>query len=227
MWLFLDLAVCIIILLCVIIYAKRGFVKSVFGIIAFVAAIVLAFMLSTPLSDFTYDKLIEPTVSTSIENTLVKQVTGTTEALNESVFDALPGFIKNNIDEKGFSAINILEVDTAKTIADKICESVVKPGATYFLKIIFSLILFIILSFVFKFVVKLLNKIFSFSIIGKVNKILGAIIGVIMGLVISMLFILMVNVVVSISGGFWCFTHDAIEQSKIFGLILEFLPIKL
>ena len=227
MWYFLDLIICAIIFLCVVIYAKRGFVKSVFGIVAFVAAIILAFILSTPISNFTYDKVIEPTVSTAIENTINKQVASSTEALTENVLDALPAFIRNNIDKGNISNINFLDVDTAESLADKICETVVKPGAIYFLKIIISLILFIVLSFIFKFVVKLLNKVFSFSIIGKVNRTLGGIIGVIMGLVITLLFVLIVNVVVSVSDGFWIFTQETINQSKIFSFVLENLPINL
>lgn len=223
----IDLIILAIVLVCVLIYAKRGFVKSVFGVVGFIAAIVLAFILSTPLSNFTYEKAIEPTVTTAIEKTLSDEVANSTQALTDSVFDALPSFIKNNIDESSFSNINILDVDTTHSFAERICEDIIKPTAVSVLKVIFSLILFVVLSFVIKFLVKFLNKVFSFSIIGKLNTTLGAALGVIIGVIVAMVFVLAVNLIMSFSGGFFFFTPDNIGGTILFKFIIDSLRISI
>ena len=227
MTILIDLIILAIILVCVLIYAKRGFVKSVFGVVGFVAAIVLAFMLSTPLSNFTYDKAIEPVVSTAIEKTLTEEVANSTQALSENVIEALPSFIKNNINEESFSKIDILNVDTAHSFSEKICEDIVKPAAISVLKIIFSLVLFAILSIALKFLVKLINKVFSFSIIGKVNTTLGAALGVIIGIIVAVVFVLAVNLIISFSGEFLFFTPDNISGTILFRFIIGLLPINI
>lgn len=223
MWLWIDLIIVAILLICIFIYAKRGFVKSIFGVIGFVAAIVLSFILSTPLSNFTYDKAIYPAVSTALTET----ISNTQTAVNESVLDALPDFLKQGVDFENIDFNNVADIDTPQMMADKICENVVKPAAVNFLKIIFSLILFVVLSIVFKFIVKLLNKLFSFSVMGKLNATLGGVIGAVMGIIIAILFVLIINLIMSFNGDFAIFTSENINGTILYNFILNLLPIKL
>ncbi len=225
MWYLIDLIIVAILLICVLIYSKRGFIKSVFGVVGFVVAVALAFALSGPLSNFTYENAVKPTVTTAIEGA----ISDTQGAIKDNIIEALPSFIKNNIsdfnmDNSDFIASNI---DTPETMAEKICESVVRPTATYLLEIIFFLILFIVLSIVLKFVVKILNKVFSFSIVGKLNSVLGGVIGIIMGVIFALIFTLVINLIVSLNGGFSIFTGDNINNTLLFKWIINQIPINL
>ena len=51
----IDLIVVAIIAVCAVVSAKRGFVKVLVEAVGFVAAIILTFTISTPLSEATYD----------------------------------------------------------------------------------------------------------------------------------------------------------------------------
>ena len=64
----LDLIVIAIIILMVLISAKRGFVRVAVEAVGFVAAIILSLSLSTTLADVTYQKAIEPAILSSVEN---------------------------------------------------------------------------------------------------------------------------------------------------------------
>ncbi len=229
MSLWLDLIIVAIILLLILIYAKRGFVKSVFSIAGFVAAIVLAFYFSTPLSELTYNKVIEPGILSSIE-TVVNEQGENLENVSNDVWEALPGIVKNNAEILNINPDDFINSESilegSKELAQNVSDTVIKPVTVQFFKIIYSLIIFIVLSFVFKFVVKFLNKVFSFSIIGKVNSVLGAVLGAVMGVIVALIFVLLVNFIISVSGGFLFFTNEAVNSSKIFRYISELTPIK-
>ncbi len=225
----LDLIIVAIFFVLILIYAKKGFVKSIFSIAGFVAAMVLAFYFSTPLSNFAYTKVIEPGILTSIEN-VVSQQGASLEDTSSSIWEALPSIVRNNAAAFNINPENFVNTESllegSQALAQNISDTIIKPVTVQFLKIIFSLVIFIILSFVFKFVVKFLNKVFSFSIIGKLNSLLGAALGVIMGIVVALIFVLLVNFIISVSGGFLCFTNEAVNSSRIFRFISELTPIK-
>ena len=56
MWFILDLIIVAILVVFALLAAKKGFVKSVIEIAGFVLAIFLAFTLSSPATNFIYDK---------------------------------------------------------------------------------------------------------------------------------------------------------------------------
>ena len=88
----LDLIVISIIILMILISAKRGFVRVAVEVAGFVVAIMLSFTLSATLADFTYQKVIEPAIVSSVENITVE----TTDSAAENTWNALPDFIKNS-----------------------------------------------------------------------------------------------------------------------------------
>ena len=229
MSLFLDLIMLAIFLLFILIYAKKGFVKSIFSIAGFVASIILAFYFSAPLSNLAYTKIIEPGILTSIENVVSESGTSL-ENISNNIWEALPSFVRNNADELNINPENFVNSESlqegSRTVAQNVSDTIIRPITVQFLKIIFSLIIFVVLSVVFKFVVKFLNKVFSFSIIGKLNSLLGAVLGVIMGIVFALIFVLLVNFIISVSGGFLFFTNEAVDSSKIFRFFTEITPVK-
>ncbi len=215
----LDLIIIAIVVLCVILAAKKGFVKSVFNIAGFVAAIVLSITFSGPISDFMYEKTVEPVVVKTVE----EMVTDSEKLVSEEVFANLPDFIKNTAERFNINEESLNVVGDSSAVAQKISNDVVKPVAYSILKAIISIVLIIVLSILFKFLAKLLNKIFSFSIVGTLNRTLGGVLGLVQGLTIVTIFVLAVNIVISFTGGFLFFTNESVEASNIFKEIASFL----
>lgn len=214
----LDLIILAIIVICIAVSAHKGFVKTIVGFVGMVLAIVLALSLSAPLANITYEKAVEPAVTSSISG-VIGDIENKAEGLvKEEVYENLPDFVKNNID------ISELEISAGEDTAAAITESAIKPIAISFLKTIFSLILFVILIIAVKFLTKILNSIFSFSILGKANKILGGVLGLVQGLIVALIFILISNLLISLTGGFLIFTQKSVDESYLFSLVSKILP---
>ena len=58
MGIILDLIIAAVIIIEVVISARRGFARVAIELVGFIAAILLTFTISTPLSQATYDKII-------------------------------------------------------------------------------------------------------------------------------------------------------------------------
>lgn len=215
----LDLIIVAIVVLSVILAAKKGFVKSVFNIAGFVAAIILSLTFSAPISDYMYEKTIEPVVIKSVEG----MINDSEKLVSEKVFDNLPNFIKNTAERFNINEESLNVVGNSSEVAQKISNDVVRPVAHSILKAIISIVLIIVLSILFKFLAKVLNKIFSFSIVGTLNRTLGGALGLVRGLTFVTIFVLAVNIIISFTGGFLFFTNESVEASNIFKLIASFL----
>ena len=73
----------------------------------------------------------------------------------------------------------------------------------------------------------MLDKVFSMSLVGKINKTLGGVLGLVRGIAIAVVFAFLINLLISLTGGFLCFTQEAVDSSNIFKLILEVLSDKI
>ncbi len=181
----LDAGILILFLLFVFIGHKRGFIKTASGLIAFIAAAAVAMLLSGPIAQLAYDKLVEPTVITTVE----EHLTGT-EAIEESVDQALnelPDLIANVLANSGItSGTDVMNklggtVDTAlaaQSVADKVVQPIVVP----LLKVICTLVLFILAFIAAAILLRVLNVVAKLPLLKQLNKGLGAVAGVLSGI---------------------------------------------
>lgn len=220
----LDIAVAAIVLIFIFTSAKKGFVKTVVEAVGLVAAIILAFTLSTPIAEFTYDKMIGP----AIVNVLEKNTADTAEATSEQIIGILPEAIRESASGFGISLEEIAgnitsEVgNNTEAIIERVSEDAVKPIAVKIIGMALTVILFFLLSIVVNFLARVLNGLFSFSIVGKLNRTLGGVIGLVKGIVIAAVFCTMITFIVTVLGnGFWIFTLENIQKTYIFKMLAE------
>ena len=220
----LDLIVIAIIILMVLISAKRGFVRVAVEAVGFVAAIILSLSLSTTLADVTYQKAIEPAILSSVENATAE----TTSSAADDAWNSLPELITKNADKFGISKDSITNDITedignsATEIVTSISQNTIKPMAVGILKTLYSVILMLVLMIAVKFLARVINKLFSFSLVGKVNKALGGTFGAIKGIIIAWVFCAVVSLLVSLTkNGIWIFNAENIENTIIFKLLTD------
>ncbi len=224
-----DAIIVLIVVISTLLAIKKGFAKIIFGVLAIVLSVVLSFSFSTPLANFTYDKVVYPAVNSKIVETVNETITKTSENISEAVSNSLPSFVKNDADKLGINLDSLISgegVIDAENLAENICQNVVKPVAFPLIKTIITIVLMVVLFIVLKFLAKLLGKVFSFSFVGKINKTLGGIVGLLRGIAIAVLFVYILNLIISITGGFWIFTAENVEKTKLFNMILEILSVK-
>ena len=218
----IDLIVIAIIAICVLLSAKKGFVKTIVGVVGFIAATYLAFTLSTPLADTTYDKIIEPPI--------VESAVGAVGETQNDIWEALPDFITDNAVKFGISSddfkgsINNNITEGTESAVTKASQEVIKPIITKILGLIYSVVIMVVLMFVVNILAGLINKLFSFSVVGKANRILGGIIGLPKGIVFAILFCMIVSLIVRMSGGIFFFTNENIDKTILFKFLANIIP---
>lgn len=125
----LDLIMVALIGVSVYLSARRGFVRTFIEAIGFVAAAVLAFTVSTPLANITYDKLIEPPLTKLVSSEVTKTLENefgnladfeiNTEVIDEfkaqfngsfnKVIKSLPSSIQGIIENSGMGHEELLQ----------------------------------------------------------------------------------------------------------------------
>lgn len=224
MGLVIDLILALIILVCVIISAKRGFVKVFIETVGFVAAVFLAFTISSSLANMVYDKIIEPPIVTAV----AQNGTESAQEVVDKTFKSLPAFINNSLydfSEKINEGISTnLQQDIEVTVKNA-SQQVIKPIITKILGLIFSVIIFVLLLIIVKLLARIINKLFSFSIVGTANRFLGGTLGLIKGLIFAVLFCMVISIIISTTdNGFLIFTKENIANSYLFKPITSINP---
>lgn len=221
----LDLIVLAIIIITVLISAKRGFVRTAVESVGFIAAVFISFTISTPLANTTYDKIIEPSIVSSVASVADTAANNSAEAV-DSFWNEMPEWVKSGIERAGISKESLDGSITANigngalSAAESASQSVIKPAVTSTLALVYQVISLIILLIIVKPIAKLINKLFSFSLVGKVNSVLGGVVGLLKGIIYAAVFCLLITLIVSFtSNGFLIFTNEAIEQSLFFSFV--------
>ncbi|MBO4734749.1 MAG: CvpA family protein [Clostridia bacterium] len=225
--LILDLIIVAIMALCVFFSAKRGFVRTLLEIVGFVAAFVIAFTVSSPLADMTYDNIIGPSIISSVED-----ATGNLGSdVSDQVWNTLPSIIRKNSEKFGIKKDTFTDkVQSYVSMntedhAEKISKNVTKPVVVKLVGAIYSVVIVILLIFLSKFLARVINKLFSFSLVGKVNAILGGAVGLLKGAAFSVIFCMLVSIVIIISkNGFLIFNEETIASSYLFKIFYGFSP---
>lgn len=222
----LDLIVLAIIVLTVLISAKRGFVRTAVELVGFIAAVFISFTISTPLANTTYDKIIEPSIVSSVTSAAGTVMEDSSVAAVDGFWDGMPTWIRNGIEKSGVSKESLDGIITAnigngvQSTVETASQSVIKPVVTGTLSLIYQVIFLIVFLALVKPLAKLINKLFSFSIIGTANRVLGGVVGIPKGIIYAIAFCLIIMLIVSFTGkGFLIFTSEAMEKSHFFSFI--------
>ena len=223
----LDLIIVAIIAICVVFSAKRGFMRTLLEVVGFIAAFVIAFTVSSPLADMTYDNIVEPSIVSTVE----ESSTNVSGDVSEKVWNTLPGVIRKNSQKFGIKKdafsdkVKSYVSGEVEQNAVKISQNVTKPIIVKLIGAIYSTVIVILLIFVSKFLARVINKLFSFSIIGKLNSFFGGVIGVFKGAAFALAFCMIISIVVLVSNdSFWIFTTDNIEKTHLFKLFYGISP---
>lgn len=222
----LDLIVLAIIIITVLISAKRGFVRTLIELLGFIAAVFISFTISTPLANTTYDKIIEPSIISTVTSAADTAADNSAAAAVDSFWNEMPGWIKGGIEKAGISKESLDGSITAnigngvQSAVESASQNVIKPAVTSTLALIYQVISLIILLALVKPLARLINKLFSFSVIGTANRVLGGVVGVPKGMIYAVAFCLLITLAVSFTqNGFLIFTGEAMEKSLFFSFV--------
>lgn len=220
-----DIALVLIFAVIVIVSAKKGFVKSVSGIIAWALAAVLAIGLCTTVSDMIYETVLKDIVINTIDEriNIEDEAVQAADAVSEVIVN-LPEFVVNAAESVGVDVESIEQKTKNFTVDERgiaaaLEESAVGPivrGAT---KAVVFILIFVLLSAL---LTVLLNPVSK--LIGKIPVIKQAntLLGVLLGIIKAVILIIVLAMICELAFGFSENEFSkAVEQSQIIKLIVE------
>ncbi|MBR4910666.1 MAG: CvpA family protein [Clostridia bacterium] len=222
----LDLIIIAIIVLWVILSAKHGFVRTLIEVVGFIAAFVIAFTVSPPLADMTYEGFIKSTIVSSVDKNLNIENADAADKL----WDSLPDVAKNYAGGLGISRDTLkTEVESAsgstEQVIEQISDKTVKPAVSKVLSIIYSTVIAIVLLIVFKLLAKLINKVVNISVAGGLNAVLGGLLGILKGAAFALIVCMVISVIVLFTNnGPGIFTKENIDSTYLFKLFYGISP---
>ncbi len=170
--------------------AKKGFMLSLFELIAVIVALALSYQFSPVVAQAAYDGIVEEslieTVETQIDDNL--NISSSTEQA-EMVLDAIPDFMVTFASSVGIEVEEVREKITsenfsAENLATELVNKVAQPIVVAALTAIFFVLLAALLLFVLKWLAQILAKLFKLPLIGTVNKVLGGTLGACKGIMV-------------------------------------------
>lgn len=228
----LDILIVAIVLICILISAKKGFVRTLVSAVGFVVAIVLAVSLSTPISSSICKEYIKPAVEEKTASILSNSAGNSINEAAGTIWEELPDFVVGAAASQGITeeslGQSILEstANTAQGLATDITDKLFMPIVENLLKGIVTFVLFLILMVVVSLLSRILNKLFSGAVFGKFNRALGGVLGAVKGLVFACVFCLLISVFVGFSeNGFLSITQETIDSTYIFSKVLEIFSL--
>jgi len=219
MGLILDAIVAVVVVLCIIQGYKRGVIRTIFGIVSFLLAAALTFLLYVPFTDFVLDTPVGQDMHRGIYDSIDKSIVGqwgednvdnkTNEELIEGI--GLPEFLRGDVyQQSGFLLRN-----TAHTVSDAVSSA----SANSLMRIFTAIALFLLLLLALWLLRLLLEVIFKMPMLRGINKYLGFATGLIKGLLFAYLLLGTVAVIGNMENMVWL--KDTAESSVIFKFMYQ------
>ena len=212
----LDIAVILIFGLLVYSGHRQGFIKTMAGTISFVVALVLSTLLAGPVSDFAYDKLVEPPVTAALEAHLGDE-SPAADTLTAAI-EEMPGFVTSQLAAQdihdGADVLQYLNnAEEDESASESVMRQVIEPVTKPVLKALCSLILFFLFQLIISLILKFLNVLTKLPVLKQANTTLGIVAGVIQGALWALLIVSILQAVAAT--GLIPLVSDELLQSTI------------
>lgn len=194
----LDVAVVGIFALAVYLGYKRGFIKAISKLAAFVIAAVVAYLFCGSLAGTVFERAIAPAVEKSITPYLESADTDVTAAI-ESVKAKLPAFAREQLEEKGVDGSSLTalkgESKTPAQLAEEFTHGPVRLAAMPGLKMLCAIVLFLVAMILALIALRVVNKVFQLPVLHTLNGTLGLVAGVANGLILVIIAVAVLQIV--------------------------------
>lgn len=171
----IDLVIVAIIALCILLGYRKGLTGSLLKIVSFVLALIIAFILFKPVSNFVIDNTDwDENLEQAIRQSILKQEEpkDDKEQTNQSMPDVMMNYINEAVENAGNEAKNAIIDATARDLSVTIINVAV------------AIVLFIISKIILLFIKGLANLLTKLPVIKQFDKLGGILYGVLQSLVI-------------------------------------------
>lgn len=233
MGLFLDIIVLAILVLSVCLGYRKGFIKSVMGLVSLGLSIILAVNFYSYPAEYISEHVITPYFADQTSEEFESLMNGGTQTISpDQILEDKPDTLTEILDRYGIDINSISQyyendvkpsVDSfqIEEIADLLSDFIVGSTAETVSNILGFLLVFVAALIVINLLLKLLNLLFKLPVLNFANKLLGAILGLIKGLIVTLILVNVVSGLVTAIGdvddSFW--SRSALESSVSYSTI--------
>lgn len=222
-YMILDIITITILVLELIIGIKRGFIKSVIGVIRWFVSIAAASFLSSMIADLIYKTFVHDTIMNNISNVLSSS--GTISKISSA--GPMYNYIINNLYRLGYNDSSILSMFNNSNAAQTI-DNAISPIVTTFIQIIIFVILLVIFIFLSHFILNAINIVTHLPVIHQLDKLFGGILGIVEGIMLVFVLVLVLGVILlCTSHNTDIFSSNTIDSTFIFKYFYYLNPIYL
>ena len=191
----IDIILLAVIVVAVILSAKKGIIVTIFELIAFILAIVLASFTAKPIAEVMYTSFFHKTVEKGIYEMMPLNKTNfSNKEKAEMVFENIPEFAKKQAQKNGINVTSIqselgkIKLDSSKDLYYALEDQVVRPIAVNVLKHIVYFFTAIIYALILMYIAKTAAKTFKKAeTVEKTDMFIGGAVGLLKGLVVVFL----------------------------------------
>lgn len=224
-----DAAALIFLIAMVAVGWHQGLVKTIIGLVGGVVAMAAAFAFAVPVSQSIYEQFVESKIVSYVDSRLGESAAlpGYALELLEDMDDStLLATFGNALAEAGLPAFSgqrdsstaglLNSLRQGNTPAQAITDRMIAPAALNILRLVTGIVLFSLFSLVIKIAAGLVGGVVSsVPLIGPVNRLLGAAVGGAWAFIILYVFVVVLNMLISIFGGFRYLNEDILQSTQI------------
>lgn len=191
----IDIILVAVVVIAVILSAKKGIIVTLLEVVAFIAAVFLASQCAAPVASGMYTAFFQKNVQRGLYDVLPENPAGLTYAQKaQYVVDSIPDFANDYAEKVGINISTISEKISKCNFANNdelylsLESEIVKPIAVAVLKNIMFFVLAVLFAVILAAIAKSIGKGFKKTkILGSADKLVGGILGVIKGVVVVFL----------------------------------------
>lgn len=227
----LDIVLLVILLVCIMVAAKRGFVLSLLEFAGFFLAGICALYLSGLIAPALYDRFFAQSVTQAIASQLPDLSGAATAAQQaQAVLQGLPDTVVQFAASFGINTASLTQKIGAADIsgaalAQTLSESVAKPIVTALCRIVLFVVLILVLGIVFRILAAVIDRICRLPVLRTANAALGGVFGALKGLLVVLVAGVALQLLANLFGTPGSSFYEAVETSFILGIIRDILPV--
>lgn len=212
----LDVAAVLIVLWCMNAAAKKGFLRTVIQMIAYIVILLASSFLSRAAAPIIYDNVVQPMLLQSIEPgqeknpgnaALISMAPRGTLSMVNTALDSLDSFLPD---------IN------KKDLLEDITHAAVRPLMISAISMIGFFVIFAVLSILANILMSALGIIDHIPVIGTINAVLGGAIGVFQGLLLVLVFCILLKGLLRLHPGGWpLLNQDVLDRTYLCRYFLD------
>ena len=221
----LDGVVILILLASILSGKKRGFIKTITGLVALLAAMAVAWLLSTPAAALAYRVGVQPTVQATAEEYI-----GASSPAAENIDAALqnmPTFLRNLLANSGITSgaaamDRLAGAEEGLTAVEAFTTRIVEPMVMPLLKTACMILLFVIALVAAHILLGIANVVAKLPLLKQLNNSLGAVAGAVTGLLWVLLAVAVMQVLAATNT---LITQEILDGTLLINWIIALNPV--